>query len=99
MPVHFAGCLRALDGLRERGLRLPHPDGPDRHAGPLRWRLHEEPPAGLWPELGRRCVESGATAEAAAALALTLPEDTAVVRLLHAIADAMQARAIAQRLH
>lgn len=98
VPVHFVGRPRVLAHLRKHGLRLTDQDGLDRHIPPLQLRLHEEPPAGLKPDLVLLCVKSGATAEAATALGLTLPEGTAVVSLQNGIANAPQARALAPQL-
>jgi len=98
VPVHFVGRPRVLAGLRKQGLRLTDLDGLDRRIAPLQLRLHEEPPAGLKPDLVLLCVKSGATAEAATALALTLPKGTAVISLQNGIGNAAQARAVAPQL-
>ncbi|MEO6278277.1 2-dehydropantoate 2-reductase [Roseateles sp.] len=98
VPVHFVGRPRVLAALRKQGLRLTDQDGLDRHIPPLQLRLHEEPPAGLRPDLVLLCVKSGATAEAATALALTMPEGTPVISLQNGIANAAQARAVAPQL-
>jgi len=99
VPVHFVGRPRVLAHLRKHGLRLTDQDGLDRHIPPLQLRLHEEPPAGQKPDLVLLCVKSGATAEAATALALTLPEHTAVVSLQNGIGNAVHARSVAPQLH
>lgn len=98
VPVHFVGRPRVLAHLRKNGLRLTDQDGLDRHIPPLQLRLHEEPPAGIKPDLVLLCVKSGATAEAATALALTLPEGTRVISLQNGIGNAVQARAVAPQL-
>ncbi|WP_458232662.1 2-dehydropantoate 2-reductase [Roseateles sp. P5_E8] len=98
VPVHFVGRPRVLAGLRKNGLRLTDQDGLDRRIPPLQLRLHEEAPAGLKPDLVLLCVKSGATAEAATALALTLPEGSTVISLQNGIANAAQARAVAPQL-
>jgi len=99
VPVHFVGRPRVLGGLRKNGLRLTDQDGLDRHIPPLQLRLHEEPPAGLKPDLVLLCVKSGATVEAATALGLTLPLGTPVVSLQNGIANAAAAREAAPQLH
>ncbi|WP_457323524.1 2-dehydropantoate 2-reductase [Roseateles sp. P5_E11] len=99
VPVHFVGRPRVLANLRKHGLRLTDQDGLDRHIPALDLRLHEEPPAGLKPDLVLLCVKSGATAEAATALGLTLPLGTPVVSLQNGIANADAARAAAPQLH
>jgi 2-dehydropantoate 2-reductase len=98
VPVHFVGRPRVLGGLRKHGLRLTDQDGLDRHIPPLQLRLHEELPAGLKPDLVLLCVKSGATAEAATTLGLTLPLGTPVVSLQNGIANAALARAAAPQL-
>lgn len=98
VPVHFVGRARVLAALRKHGLRLTDQDGLDRHIPPLQLRLHEEPPAGLKPDLVLLCVKSGATAEAATELGLTLPLGTPVVSLQNGIANESQARAAAPQL-
>ena len=98
VPVHFVGRPRVLAGLRKHGLRLTDQDGLDRRIPALQMRLHEEPPAGLKPDLVLLCVKAGATAEAATALGLTLPQHTPVVSLQNGIANAELARATAPQL-
>ncbi|HEY9105823.1 MAG TPA: 2-dehydropantoate 2-reductase [Roseateles sp.] len=98
VPVHFVGRPRVLAHLRKQGLRLTDLDGLDRRIAALDLRLHEQPPAGLKPDLVLLCVKSGATAEAATALGLTLPEGTSVVSLQNGIANAGLARATAPQL-
>lgn len=99
VPVHFVGRPRVLSALRKHGLRLTDQDGLDRHVPALQLRLHEEPPAGLKPDLVLLCVKSGATVEAATALGLTLPLGTPVVSLQNGIANAPAAREAAPQLH
>jgi 2-dehydropantoate 2-reductase len=98
VPVHFVGRPRVLAGLRKHGLHLSDQDGLDRHIPALELRLHEQPPASLKPDLVLLCVKSGATAEAATALGLTLPAGTPVVSLQNGIANAELARATAPAL-
>jgi 2-dehydropantoate 2-reductase len=98
VPVHFVGRPRALAHLRKHGLRLTDQDGLDRRIPPLELRLHEEPPVGLKPDLVLLCVKTGATAEAATALGLTLPQGTPVVSLQNGIGNADLARATAPQL-
>ncbi|MBW8846166.1 MAG: 2-dehydropantoate 2-reductase [Burkholderiales bacterium] len=99
VPVHFVGRPRVLTGLRKNGLRLTDQDGLDRRIPALELRLHEQPPAGLKPDLVLLCVKSGATAEAATALGLTLPVGTPVVSLQNGLGNAALARATVQQLH
>jgi 2-dehydropantoate 2-reductase len=99
VPVHFVGRPRVLAGLRKHGLRLTDQDGMDRHIPALELRLHEEPPVGLKPDLVLLCVKSGATAEAATPLGLTLPLGTPVVSLQNGIGNADTARQAAPQLH
>ncbi len=99
VPVHFVGRPRVLAALRKHGLRLTDQDGLDRHIPALDLRLHEEPPAGLKPDLVLLCVKTGATAEAATTLGLTLPLGTPVVSLQNGIVNADTARAAAPQLH
>jgi 2-dehydropantoate 2-reductase len=98
VPVHFVGRPRVLSALRKQGLCLTDLDGLDRRIPALDLRLHEQPPAGLKPDLVLLCVKSGATAEAATALGLTLPEGTPVVSLQNGIANAGLARATVPQL-
>ncbi|RTL23877.1 MAG: 2-dehydropantoate 2-reductase [Burkholderiales bacterium] len=98
VPVHFVGRPRVLAGLRRQGLRLTDQDGGDRRIPALELRLHEEPPAELKPDLVLLCVKSGATAEAATALGLTLPPGTPVVSLQNGIGNASLGRATAPQL-
>ncbi len=98
VPVHFVGRPRVLAGLRKHGLRLTDQNGLDRRIPALELRLHEQPPAGLKPDLVLLCVKSGATAEAATALGLTLPQGTPVVSLQNGVANAELARATVPQL-
>ena len=99
VPVHFVGRPRVLAALRRNGLRLTDQNGLDRHIPALELRLHEQPPAGLKPDLVLLCVKSGATAGAATALGLTLPQGTPVVSLQNGVANAELARVTAPQLH
>ncbi|RZL29610.1 MAG: 2-dehydropantoate 2-reductase, partial [Rubrivivax sp.] len=98
VPVHFVGRPRVLAGLRRQGLHLTDQDGLDRRIPALDLRLHDAPPAGLKTDLVLLCVKSGATAEAATALGLTLPEGTPVVSLQNGIANTALARATVPQL-
>jgi 2-dehydropantoate 2-reductase len=98
VPVHFVGRPRVLAALRKQGLRLTDQDGLDRHIPALELRLHEEPPAGIKPDLVLLCVKSGATVEAATALGLTLPLGTPVVSLQNGLGNAPAAREAAPQL-
>ena len=99
VPVHFVGRPRVLAALRKHGLRLTDQDGLDRHIPALELRLHEEVPVGLKPDLTLLCVKSGATAEAATTLGLTLPLGTPVLSLQNGIGNAVTAAAVAPQLH
>ncbi|MFN3860580.1 MAG: 2-dehydropantoate 2-reductase [Roseateles sp.] len=99
VPVHFVGRPRVLTALRRHGLRLTDRDGLDRSIAALDLRLHDEPPRGLKPDLVLLCVKSGATAEAATALGLTLPPGTPVLSLQNGIGNADLARATVPHLH
>lgn len=99
VPVHFVGRPRVLAALRKHGLHLTDQDGLDRRIPALDLRLHDEPPAGLKPDLVLLCVKSGATVEAATALGLTLPLGTPVVSLQNGIGNAEAARGAAPQLH
>lgn len=99
VPVHFVGRPRVLAALRKQGLRLTDQDGLDRRIAPLDLRLHEELPAGLKPDLVLLCVKSGATAEAATALGLTLPLGTPAISLQNGIGNTAIARDAAPQLH
>lgn len=98
VPVHYVGRPRVLAALRRHGLRLTDLDGRDRHIAPLQLALHDEPPAGLKPDLVLLCVKAGATVEAAAALGLTLPLGTPAVSLQNGIGQADAARLAAPQL-
>jgi len=98
VPVHFVGRPRVLAHLRKQGLRLTDLDGLDRLIPALDLRLHEQPPAGIKPDLVLLCVKSGATAEATTTLGLTLPEGTPVVSLQNGITNADLARATVPQL-
>jgi len=99
VPVHFVGRPRVLAMLRKQGLRLTDQDGLDHRIPALDLRLHEEPPAGIRPDLVLLCVKSAATVEAATALGLTLPLGTPVVSLQNGIGNAAAARLAAPQLH
>ena len=99
VPVHFVGRPRVLAALRKHGLRLTDQDGLNRHIPALDLRLHEEPPVGIKPDLVLLCVKSGATAEAATTLGLTLPLGTPVVSLQNGVGNAATARQAAPQLH
>lgn len=98
VPVHFVGRPHVLAKLRRAGLRLTDQDGLDRHIAPLELRLHEDPPADLKPDLVLLCVKSGATAQAATSLALTLPAGTPVLSLQNGLGNAELGRATAPQL-
>ena len=97
--VHFVGRPRVLAALREHGLTLTDLDGRRQHLPPASLHLHAVPPAGLVPSIVLLCVKSGATANAAQALAGTLPAGTPMVSMQNGIGNADVARAAAPALH
>lgn len=66
--AHFIGRPRVLDALRTHGLTVTDLDGGVQHLAPSALRLHDAPPAAPGA-LVLLCVKSGATADAARALA------------------------------
>ena len=105
--VHFVGRPSVLEALRVSGLTLTDLTGQRQHIAPAQLQLHAEV-----PELGRGagastsappplvllCVKSGATAEAAALLALHLPAGTPVLSLQNGIGNPATAAAAAPSL-
>ena len=83
--VHFIGRPGVLEELRLAGLTLTDLDGRRTHLTPPQLHLHAEVPEArerlAAPSLVLLCVKSGATAEAAALLALRLPSGTPVLSL------------------
>jgi 2-dehydropantoate 2-reductase len=96
--VVFVGRPRMLGAWRNHGLRLTDQDGRDEHLPPAALRLHDAPPAGLAPALVLLAVKCGATREAAAALAASLPPGTPVLSLQNGVANADIGRAVAPAL-
>ncbi len=83
--VHFVGRPRVLAALREHGLSLSDLDGGQATLPASELYLSEAPtPAALV----LLCVKSGATAEAAAALARVLAPGTPVVSLQNGVSNA-----------
>jgi 2-dehydropantoate 2-reductase len=97
-PVVFVGRPRVLDALAQAGLTLSDLDGRREHLAPASLRLAAAPPAGLAPRLVLFTVKSGATTQAAAQLAATLPPATPVLSLQNGIGNTERARAAAPGL-
>jgi 2-dehydropantoate 2-reductase len=99
--VHFVGRPSVLEELRLRGLTLTDRDGRRQHIAPPQLRLYAEVPElgrGAPPPLVLLCVKSGATAEAAALLALHLPAGTPVLSLQNGTGNPAAAAAAAPGL-
>lgn len=93
VPVTFVGRPRVLQGLAQHGLTLSDLDGGAHHLPAASLQLSESVPAGATPALVLLAVKSGATAEAAAALAATLPAGTLVLSLQNGTSNAAVASA------
>ena len=87
VPVTFVGRARVLDALARHGLMATDLDGARRWVPAGSIRLAREVPAGARPALVLLAVKSGATAEAAAQLAATLPAGTTVVSMQNGISN------------
>jgi 2-dehydropantoate 2-reductase len=96
--VHFIGRPRVLGALRERGLTLTDRDGSRARLEAKQLDLRPEPGALDAGALVLLCVKSGATAEAAAALARALPAGTLAVSLQNGVANAQVAVQAAPQL-
>jgi 2-dehydropantoate 2-reductase len=96
--VVFVGRPRVLGALREHGLTLTDLDGRRQHLAADKLALHETVPAGITPSLVLLAVKSGATADAAAALAAALPPGTPVVSMQNGLGNVAAARAAAPGL-
>lgn len=96
--AHFVGRPRMLDALRAHGLTLSDLEAATAHVEAGRLRLHATPPAVAAPALGLLCVKSGATAEAAEALAKALPPGTPVISLQNGVGNPAIAAAAAPGL-
>ena len=88
VPVTFVGRPRVLQGIAQHGLKLSDLDGGAHHLQADALRLCESVPAGAKPALVLLAVKSGATAEAAQALAAALPQGTPVLSLQNGISNA-----------
>lgn len=98
-PVTFVGRPRVLDALRAHGLTLTDLAGGTRTVAPAALSLAPQPDATVPPPaLVLLCVKSGATAEAAAALARVLPAGTPVVSMQNGVSNAEVAQAHAPQL-
>ncbi len=98
VPVTFVGRPRVLEGLVRSGLTLTDLEGAQRRLPASSLTTDEAVPAGARPALVLLCVKSGATAEAAAALAASLPEGTLVLSLQNGISNAAVAARAAPSL-
>ena len=98
VPVLFIGRARVLGALRTQGLTLTDLDGRAQHLSATALSLDEQIPAGLAPALVLLAVKSGATAEAAAALAAALPAGTPVLSMQNGLSNADVGRAAAPGL-
>lgn len=98
-PVQFVGRPRVLDALRAHGLTLTDLDGTRCHLPAESLRLHEALPHDLGPVLVVLAVKSGATAEAAQALAAALPAGTPVLSMQNGVSNATIGAQAAPALH
>lgn len=88
VPVTFVGRPRVLAALRSHGLRVTDVSGRDHHLNARDLNLCEALPQTCAPSLVLLCVKSAATAEAAAALAQSLPPGTLVLSLQNGVLNA-----------
>jgi len=86
--VAFVGRPRVLNALASNGLTLTDLDGGRRHVPAEALHLYESVPPGVRPALVLLTVKSGATAEAAAELAASLPHGTVVLSLQNGLSNA-----------
>ena len=96
--VTFVGRRRVLDDLRQHGLRLTDLDARDQTLAADALVLADSVPASAKPALVLLCVKSGATAEAAASLAKSLPPGTPVLSMQNGATNAETARRAAPAL-
>jgi 2-dehydropantoate 2-reductase len=95
--VHFVGRPRVLDALRVQGLTLTDLDGRRAHLGAEALSLSQTVPP-CKPSLVLLTVKSGATREAARALARALPAGTPLLSLQNGIGNAASAQDAAPTL-
>jgi 2-dehydropantoate 2-reductase len=95
--VHFVGRPRVLDALRVQGLTITDFSGRRLQLAPQALTLHTTVPP-IAPALVLLCVKSGATREAAAELAHTVPAGTPVLSLQNGIGNAAAAQDAAPAL-
>ncbi len=99
VPVTLIGRPRMLQAIAREGLTLTDLDGPQRHVPARQLRLLEAPPTdAATPTLVLLTVKSGATTDAAEALARVLPPGTPVLSLQNGVANASTAQAAAPAL-
>ena len=96
--VHFVDGPQRLQVLAEHGLALTDPAGDALQLPATRLQLHASVPVGLRADLVLLCVDSGATAAAAAALAATLAPGTLVLSMQNGVSSADVAQAAAPAL-
>ena len=89
--VHYVGRPRVLDALRVQGLTLTDLTGRRQHLAAASLKLSQTVPT-LQRSLVLLCVKSGATREAALALARALPAGTPVLSLQNGIGNAVAAQ-------
>ncbi|MFO1338163.1 MAG: 2-dehydropantoate 2-reductase [Burkholderiaceae bacterium] len=99
VEVHFVGRPRVLGGWREQGLRVTDQDGRDQRLPAAALHLHDTVPARLAPALVLLTVKCGATRDAAASLAASLPAGTPVLSCQNGIGNAEAGREVAPTLH
>ena len=98
VPVVMVGRPQMLAAMRSHGLTLTDCDNGQIRLPAETLELHEQVPRGLAPGLVLLCVKSGATVEAATALAAALPAGTPVVSMQNGIDNVAAARRVAPRL-
>ncbi len=99
VPVTLIGRPRVLQAIAREGLTLTDLDGARRHVPAGQLQLLESPPADMTaPALVLLTVKSGATRDAAEALARVLPPGAPVLSLQNGITNAQRAQAAAPAL-
>lgn len=98
VPVTFVGRSRVVEALAAKGLTLTDRDGARRTVGAPQLGLAQAVPAGSRPALVLLTVKGGATAQAAAELAASLPAGTPVLSLQNGIGNDRVVQAAAPAL-
>lgn len=98
--VVFIARPRVRQAITAQGLTLTDAFGGNEHVSAAGFQVLDTPPAEpiAAPSLVLLCVKSGATSEAARALAQVLPEGTPVLSLQNGLANAPQAQMAAPRM-